>query len=236
MSSIVALLYDDQVLVGSDTLACKPWEEGETSLQPLFFTSKVYHLPHLKSVLGSTGYHFIGNGFYEFLRKYIGTDIQSILEIDLDIVVNEFRKAGPADAFGTIFLYGFDNSANIFKGFFLFIDLSKSTFEWKEIDSMEKEGGFLTKPQIDDLTNKLNQTFPDEELDGVSVIKRIVCIQKQEDDKKPGNEQVGIGGDIVLTWMGFNGDNFKITSEIIYSFPDKQAVFKKMLESYNARS
>lgn len=229
------MLYDDQVIIGSDTLACKPWEMGEPSLQPVYFTSKVYHVPHLKSALGSTGHHFIGNGFYEFLRSYIGTDIQSILEIDLLRVINELKKLGPENALGTIFLYGFDRSENKFRGYYLFIDLSKTSAEWRELGSMEQEDGFLTKPLVDDITNKISQTFPDEELDGVSLVKRIIFIQKQEDDQRPGNEQVGIGGDIVLTWMGFNGDNFKITSEVIYSFPDKEVVFKKMLESYNAR-
>ncbi|WP_159467350.1 hypothetical protein [Dyadobacter sp. 3J3] len=235
MSAIVGILLDDQVMLGSDTLACKPWEEGELRLTPAYFTSKVYHVPHLKSLFGITGFHFIGNTFYDFLRQYIGLDIRSILEIDLAKFAVELRKVGIDDAFGTIFLYGFDDKESIFKGYYLFMDLCKTDFQWKKLPSF-KDGELLTKPAVSGITNKMELVFQNEELNAKSIIKRAISIQKSEDDQRLASQQVGIGGDIVWTWMGYNGSNFSIISEVIYTFPDKKEAFKIMLEKFNKPS
>lgn len=85
---------------------------------------------------------------------------------------------------------------------------------------------FVMKPEVEHYDKKLTELYPDEPaINFKEFIRRLIAIQKEEDAKQQPNQQVGIGGDIVLTTLALNGNgNFVISYEVIHKFSDKEQV------------
>lgn len=226
------MLYDEFVAIGTDTLACHPYREGDKCLEPLLFTTKVYHLPHLKSAFACTGYQILGFKFYEFVNRFIiGKDLNGLLQADIG-ELKKFMDFDNQRFGGRLFVYGFDETLGVFRGSHCRISERDTENVWTEIKSNSQIDGvsFVLQPLFDKLHEEIENSLPDS-AKHKEYIKTAITIQKQKDSKMPLNEQVGIGGDIVFTQMFLTEENkFMIASEVIYEFPDKEEIGEIMMK------
>lgn len=239
MSAFVGLLFDDVVFLGTDTLASRPYQEVDGELKPLMFVPKVFHLPQLKCAFGCTGYQNIGVKFYEFItQRFVGKDISSIVNVGLQLFKKMVDESEYAKLYASLYLYGYDDTLKKFKAYRTYIgpdELVPSWIKLRAFSEMPEQMIFVMKPEVKDYDKKMTELYPDEPaIDFREFIRRLVVIQREEDDKQPPNQQVGIGGDIVLTTLGHNeGGHFVISSEVIHKFSDKEQVGDYMMRLLN---
>lgn len=219
MSALVSLFFDNAVLIGTDTLASRPYQEGNADLKPLMFVQKVFHLPHLKSVVACLGSYQVSSKFYEFVnQRFVGKDINSISIVGLEAFRKFLEETSFTKHSASIYLYGYDDSLKKFIGYRAhFGPNHEETYKWIPLRSSSELLGqpiFIMQPPVDDCWGKLDLLFAKVEA-GMSYeqfIERIMIIQKNEDAERTANQQVGIGGDIVLTRLYINDSgNFTIS-------------------------
>ncbi len=238
MSAIVGLFFDEVVFIGTDTLATRSYQEGDVELKPFSFVPKVFHLPQLKCAFGCIGYQNIGAKLYEFItQRFIGKDINSIVNVGLWSFKKFVDEAELAQLPSSIYLYGYDHTLKKFKGYRAHFGQDEGdTYTWIPLRSyteLPDNNVFVMVPPVEVYWEKLKLLFPEKEscITYQEFIERLVIIQKDEDDERAPNEQVGIGGDIVLTTLYMTQNNhFGISSEVAYEFPDKENVGEYMME------
>lgn len=229
MSAIVGILKRDMAYVATDTLARDLFQEGDTYVKPSHFASKTFHLPQFKSIFGVTGYQAVGLVFYEFLtQRCIGSYINSIVNIDPEIFREEIQIKHSIPLHGTIYLYGVDNNSNEFKGYWLPVNKQDEPMTWRPLKYTEQDTFAMAMvPQVDNWSDQIiegpNKTM-------VDLMNELVIIQKRDDESKPIEQQVGIGGEIVVTQIAHTEEGkLIICSFVTHTFSDYDKHFDMML-------
>ncbi|WP_149244310.1 hypothetical protein [Dyadobacter sp. 32] len=232
MSAIIGILYDQMVKIGADTYAHQPFQVGDKLARHHNFSSKVFLLPHIRSAFACTGMQRFGNLFYEFVQTaVVGKDINCILNLDMTLFDGFVKTRESQLVYGHIYAYGFDFIRGKFRGAYLFYGEGFDG-NWLPLTSNSDvdHPRYVVVPAVEDFIEKLDQKYPDESLSVDAFIVAGIQLQRQEDLARELSAQVGIGGEIILTTLGFNGENnFTIISEVVYEFPDKDEIGEMML-------
>lgn len=234
MSSFIGMYSDEYAYLATDTLVRWPYEKGDIMHKPLVFANKVYHLPHLKSAFGVTGTQQLGTALYIFLNEHcIGTSINSIVHIDLNVFAAYLAQHYDERAHGTIYLYGLDVLSNTFKGYWMVANKGAGSFLWNAFKPFS-EDGWCAFPDLEpDHWNRAQEVAVASEAEDLfaTFMLETIKIQKEEDEKKPLTERVGIGGEVVITLITNGETGFQITSLVVYKFADYELHFERMLNS-----
>lgn len=238
MSAIVGLLFDDAVFIGTDTLATRPYLAGEAELKPFNFVHKAFHLPHFKSAFAYTGYQLVGAKFYEYIsQRFVGKDINSIVSVGLQLFKTMIDTSELAGFFATVYLYGYDDNLKKFKGYRAHLGHEDGeSYTWIPLRSyaeIPEQVSFVMQPPVEEYWDKIPQYFPEKHsgLTYEEFVERIVILQKYEDYERAPNEQVGIGGEVVITTLYLTQNNhFVISTIVVHQFPDKDTVGNYMME------
>ncbi|MGN7885413.1 hypothetical protein [Dyadobacter sp. 22481] len=233
MSSVIGILFDDVVKIGTDTYAHQPYQLGDVYVRHHNFCSKIFQLPQLRSVFASTGSQLLGNLFYEFVQtRLVGKDINCLLNIDPKVFREFVISRQVTQVFGHIYAYGFDFITGKFCGSYLYFSTEEAEWSWHNLTSNSGSGDphYVVNPPVDDLFCKLERDYPDKDLTADEFVVAAIRLQRHEDLARDLGTQVGIGGEIILTTLGFNSSgNFVIGTEIVYVFPDKDQIGELML-------
>lgn len=237
MSAITAMFFDGIVFIATDTLATTRHNTPNNTLRPLLFVPKVFHLPHLKCVFAGIGDQVVSAMFYEFItQKFIGRDINSIVNVGLDLFQTMINASERHSMSGSIYLYGYDDREKKFKGFRTHIGSDRPKPDWIKMRAFNELPGqqvILMSPPVDDYYEKASRDWTKPKMKSEDFVSRMVIIQKDEDDQRDDGERVGVGGDVVLTMAYLSNEgNLTITSEVRHEFADKEADGFEMLNGY----
>jgi hypothetical protein len=120
-------------------------------------------------------------------------------------------------------LFGYSDIEKRFKGFKLVVEL-EDNLEWQRVP----HESLIFKPAVNNWRNKLSAMG--DIIDYSKLIVELMKIQKQEDEQKEPMEQVGIGGQIVITQLGFeeSANNITIVTRVAHQFDDYVELGNKM--------
>jgi|GEM_PF-941135 len=214
MTGLIYMVYPEKIYVMMDTLCTC----GD-SKKPFNYASKIYLLPHLKTIMCGTGqvdiirywYNFIQNNIMAKNFNYLIKKAPSVL---LDIWKNYKNKE---DLSVTIYHFGYDKSNKKFVGYAF-----RSTNDFK---AQKIENGFGFKPELPK-KEELSDIDIGEQTNYIDVLKEIFKRMKERDDKKEISEKVGIGGEIQLAIYDKPNSIHFLT---IYKFSDFEEKFTEML-------
>lgn len=238
MSAIVGLLFDEAVFIGTDTLATRPYQQGDTELKPFNFVHKVFQLPHFKSAFAYVGYQHVGARFYQYLSQmFVGKDINSIISVGLDHFKTIIDASELAGYYATVYLYGYDDNVKKFKGYRAHLGHEDGEiYTWIPLRSFTESPGetvFVMSPPVEGYWDKIPRFFPEKEggLTYEELVERLVILQKYEDGDRAPNEQVGIGGEVVLTTLYISQNHlFAASTNVVHQFFDKETVGNYMMD------
>ncbi|GAV11370.1 hypothetical protein [Paenibacillus sp. NAIST15-1] len=203
MTAINFIYEENQVTIYMDTLSL------DLNRRPLKFVSKIYPIPHLKTVICGTGnMDLILDWVYFVQRKLTAADIAYLREITSE-TLSELNKKYPPDISTTIYQFGYSQIDEKIKGYAY---RSTNSFNQEEYDY-----GFGIKPQIDfDFGS---------EVDLESAFVHLMIKQKENDDLSP--TRIGIGGEIQRLIM--KKDTFLL--QTIHRFSDFDECYAEILEN-----
>jgi hypothetical protein len=236
MSAFIGVYTDNWVCMGTDTLVRHPTGLNDRAINPKSFASKVYHLPQFKSAFGVTGYQQLGVAFYLYLHEHcIGTDINSIWKIPVKLFIAYLNEHFDQKVEGTIYLYGIDANSNLFKAYQLPVYRNDELSEWNILRNYNDDGAFCIRPAIDveDWHKADDAVAGDIHIE--TLITELIKIQKVNDERRPVIEQVGIGGEIIITNMQFGVAGFSVSSRVVHKFEDFDHNFLRMMTHIGAR-
>lgn len=227
MTAFAGLASSEFAIIGTDTLATYPLEHGDTQLKPRSYTCKTFLLPQFKSAFTVTGVMQIGLGFFNYIvESAFGTNIDSLINLNLKAFQKklklEYGHFPTGDVVGTLYLFGFSDTANRFRAFKLSMNLT-TDLNWEALE------GFIFKPAVDEWEDKTKgESYCD-------LITDLIKVQKYEDEQKEVSDQVGIGGQILCTQLSIDKqtNNVVIVSQITYQFEDFEVHGNKMIKNAN---
>lgn len=214
MSLLMFNLSPTQVFVVTDTLATT------NSGTPFMFVSKCVAMPHLEMVVAHTGIATVGQRWaYQLQTGVIARDIDlldrhvqaALQQIDAEVEA-EFGKPGMSS---TIYHLGYSQDRQCYTGY-----VYRSTNGYA---SEPMEPGFRIKPGPEGDFNTPNTL---EELIQLGVRVRA------EQDARPIDERVHIGGEFVQTMLG---ERCMLTSKI-HRFEDFETQWLAMNEALSLQS
>ena len=219
MSAFIGIIEKDYVLIATDTLSTYPLQNGNTELIPRSYTIKTFPLPQYKSAFAITGTFQVGLCYFNYIvESTYGIDIDSLININLNPFTKKITSEYNQLLSGTIYLFGYSNKSQSFKGFKLIFN-PKNKLSWVNLP----DNCFIFKPDVNDWEKKLRMDNErNERFDTTKFIIDLMKIQKAEEMKKDLKCRVGIGGQILLTQLGFETDSktFTINTQIIHEFDD----------------
>jgi len=117
MSAVFSIITKSEAILATDTVCSFKPNERTNSLKPRSFTCKAFLLPQFKSSFAVTGTLQVGLCFFSYVVECTyGTDIDSLIGIDL----SHFRSRLESDyeelPTGTIYLIGYSLLDETFKG------------------------------------------------------------------------------------------------------------------------
>ncbi len=225
MTAFIGIIEKDYAVIGSDTLSTYPLKPGEKELEPRSYTCKTFLLPHFKSAFSVTGILQLALSFHSFMvESALGIDIDSIINIDLIHFKQKINTNYTQFPSGTIYLVGFSYSAKCFKSFKLVVENDNELFWHKFPDN-----SFIAKPLVEDWESKLSQSG--ESSNYSNIIVKLMQIQKKEDEQKSVSEQVGIGGEVLITQLHYNEETNLVTmvTTIPFEFDDFDAKGERIM-------
>lgn len=207
MSSLIFITDVNQAVVATDTLA--------TSLDgsPMFFTTKVLAIPHLKMLIAGTG----AAGFLDkwFLKINTQMVVRGIDNLDFHSEENLFNlwqtykqeNSFPVEITSTIYHFGLSEEDSTIH---TFVYRSKNDFQSETLPH-----GIGVKPECNlPLSN-----------DDPYFLLNMMEEQRRNESLKPLSERVFIGGEIIVHILSKEGiliktlarfDDFEITEQTIY--------------------
>ncbi len=205
MTALIYIFQENQVCIAMDTLSLSS-DDGK----PLYFTSKISPLPHLNGLICGTGVmNFIVNWVALVHTNIVAEDIEhlSIYTPDsLRKLWQEFRFNEGQQS--TIYYFGYSKTDRRYKGFAF---RSTSGFEREEL-----QYSFGIKPPV-----------PNTEIKEIPAdIIRIMCYQKEQDDRLPLGQRLGIGGEIQFAILTPS----QIIILTLYRFDDYESCYRQMCE------
>lgn len=207
-------IYDkSQVVVCMDTLSL------DLDRKPYRYMSKMFPIPHLRSVICGTGNADLLLNWVNLVQKYIiaAADISYLSKITSQKLI-ELNQEYSIDLTSTIYQFGYSEIDNEFKGY---VYRSKSNFLQEEL----MFSCFAKKPDVE-------FNFHEEIKEGLDkALINLVTKQKDVDDKKVGN-RIGVGGEIQRIIM--TKDRYQF--DIIHRFLDYWDCFDEMLMNNNIRA
>jgi hypothetical protein len=201
MSALIFNLNPQQVIVAADTLAT-----AAHTKKPAFFSTKVYPLPHLNGIMCATGLDDLAADWFNQFRRFIAKDI---LHADQYVTRSliELGKRHSLDSQQTTTIYHFGYS-EVEQRYVGFAYRSENNFV-----SERREYGLYVKPGAP--TAKL-ETFKD--------LVSIMSTQRREDNAKPVDERVFIGGEVHC----FTLQDKTMTIQTLHRFEDYDDLYTQM--------
>lgn len=224
MSSFIALINNKNAWIATDTLCSFAPTGNETTLVPRNFTCKSFSLPQFKSIFAVTGTLQLGLCFFTHTAEFTyGTDIESLVGIDLKHFKEKLQSSYEQSPTGTIYLIGYSQGEDKFRGYKLIVN-KEAAFGWEELPS----DGLIFKPGFDNWEDKMLAFGENKTVE--RFVTNLMTLQKQEDIVKPIEEQVGIGGEIVLTNLEMNEQTKTLVTvtQIVHKFDDYFEMWAKM--------
>jgi hypothetical protein len=209
MTAINFMFNADTVVIAMDTLSISVQDRT-----PYKFASKIFPLPHLRSVMCGTGNLDLILEWYTTIQKnVISYDIDYFSQLTSD-TLKSLNAKYPPEATTTIYQFGYSHKHDKFRGF-----VYRSTNDFK---SEEYEYCTAYKPQVDfDFFGEAEKHGLDE------AFIKLITMQKIEDDACI--DRVGIGGEIHRFIM--TKDSNKL--DIIHRFPDHEEQYGQMVDKLN---
>ncbi|GFZ82997.1 hypothetical protein GCM10008018_31180 [Paenibacillus marchantiophytorum] len=182
--------------------------------KPFKFVSKIFPIPHLRSVICGTGnLDLILEWVFRVQRNVIAADISFLNSITTKSLL-DLNKKYSVDLTSTIYQFGYSEVEGVLKGAAF---RSTSMFQIEEYSYCS-----AIKPKVQyDLYEEIQKNGLDEAF--ISLMSR----QKEEDDINP--ERIGVGGEIHRFIM--NKDTHHL--DIIFRFPDYGQCYNEMLDNLN---
>ena len=226
MSSFIGIIDKNFAIIGTDTLTTYPKQIGDAEINPRSYTCKTFLLPQFKSAFATTGYLQAGLCFFNFATEsVIGTDIISLTNVGLDEFKRKLNYDYQTFPTGSIYLIGYSDNQDMFKGYKLLIE-PDNNLEWKELQS----DSFIFKPIVEEWKSKVSKLHKISNY--CDFIVDLMKIQKNEDEEKDVFNQIGIGGQVICTQLGFNKKTKKISivMKIVHQFEDYFLLGNKMMK------
>lgn len=226
MTAFSGYIEKEYSVLYTDTLSTYPKEVGEKKLKPRSYLAKNFILPQFKSAFSVTGTLQSGLCYFNLITESaFGIDVDSLINIDLEYYRGKLKNDYPQFPYGTIYLTGYSNQSECFKGYKLIVNKQESLI-WQEMQF----SSLIFKPGIENWEDKLSENGQSNNLD--EVVIKLMKIQKEEDEQKPLDEQVGIGGQILATKLQTNKESktIQIVSEIIHEFDDFEDLGEEMIK------
>lgn len=206
MTAINFIYEENQVTIYMDTLSL------DLNRRPLKYVSKIFPIPHLKTVICGTGnMDLILDWVYFVQRKLTAADIAYLREITSETLV-DLSKKYPSDISTTIYQFGYSQIDEKIKGYAY---RSTNGFAQEEYDYC-----YGIKPQID-FDFELEEGKEDLE----NAFIQLMIKQKEIDDLSP--TRIGIGGEIQRLIM--IKDTFLL--QTIHRFSDFDECYDEILEN-----
>lgn len=210
MSILNFLNTKDSIIICSDSLT------SEECGVPRQFTTKVFPLPHLNTIIGCTGCQNVVLKWLNFIESnVIANDVKQLNAVSpehIKRIYEETTKGCFPRPSTTIYHFGYDLADAKY-----YVYAYRST---KQFMSEIIPEGFYYKPgeEIDSEVIQKNNTNELHELDCMSLLKEICLTQQRVDKEKNSTERLGIGGSVFLYYMSEGA----ITISKLMDFPDKE--------------
>lgn len=200
-------VYDEsQVIICMDTLSLNEQRK------PFKFVSKIYPIPHLRSVICGTGnLDLILEWVNRVQRNVVAADISFLNTITRDILC-DLNSKYPKEATSTIYQFGYSELERKLLGAVFRSDAGFQKEDYPYCSAVKPKADF-------DLYKEIQNSSLDE------AFIKLMSKQKAEDDISP--EPVGIGGEIHRFLMNKNTYHL----DIIHRFSDYEECYDKMLEN-----
>ena len=183
---------------------------GSDEGKPLLFTSKISPLPHLAGLICGTGVlDFIANWVAYVQTNVVAKDIQQLSLYTPNPLRDLWQKFQFTEQqTSTIYCFGYSKTDLRFKGYAF-----RST---NGFNSEELQYSIGIKPPV-----------PNMEIEEIPAdIIRIMCYQKDQDDRLPLRRRIGIGGEIHFAVATPS----QIKMLVLYRFDDYEDCYRQMCE------
>lgn len=218
MTALIYTLQPDRVCIATDSLALRP-DKGA-----LNYCTKIFLLPHLGMVLCGTGLIQLVLDWFCFLESsVVAKDLMDVNDIAPDALVKIWReKYAAVQMTATIYQFGYNESEKRFDGFAY---RSENDFKAERLlrDSIGIKPGRLDLREfaLECMNEKgVPQAF-------VETIEKL----KLDDDNRPHQDKLGIGGEIHFLTLDRSG----YVLSICHRFDDYYEIFDDMLRNLQAR-
>ncbi|WCF11564.1 hypothetical protein NDS46_29910 (plasmid) [Paenibacillus thiaminolyticus] len=210
MTAINFIYEENQVSIYMDTLSL------DEKRKPFKFVSKIYPIPHLRSVICGTGnVDVIMDWVYRVQRNVVAADIEFLSSVTTEQLLEIHKKYNTFDVCTTIYQFGYSQIDEKFKGY---VYRSTNNFSQEEYDY-----SFAIKPHVEfdwkeELKNGLDNAFI-----------KLMTKQKEMDDKSL--TRLGIGGEIHKFFM--TKDAYYLG--VLHRFSDYMECYDQILENLKSR-
>jgi hypothetical protein len=206
VSALIFYTHERQIVVAMDTLAMSLTDTPV----PGFYTSKAFLLPHLRGIMCGMGVLDFSTDWFVRQQRILAKDM---LHLD-EFTPEALRELAEPYKFtekhtSTIYHFGYSETEDTHFGYAY---RSANNFESERLPS----GGWGIKPPIPQDEIEL-QTFPDD-------IVKTMLKQRAQEDARPADERLYIGGEIQLIFM----ERGSFTMDTIYRFDDYADCYDEM--------
>jgi hypothetical protein len=214
LSSLIAHIDENQVLVATDTLATSP--DGN----PLMFTTKAFIVPHLRMIIAGTGVGgFLDRWFVRINNNLIVRGIDNLnyhTPRHLTAIWDGFEKEFPfsGERTTTVYHFGFSEVTGLIHSY---VYGSTNNFQPKAL-----KYGAAVKPEC---TVPNDYNFPED-------IKTLMNEQRAIQSLRPKEQRVHIGGEIQVHHLMKSGFNVFTLAE----FEDRDKDEKAIYENFQKRA
>ena len=215
MTILNFVLDEKGVYLLTDTVASDP-----DDMEPINFTTKVFPAPHWQGLICGTGIlQFITAWYVHAITSIVAKDIKHLDQFAPDILrsrFTEFQEQANGEFTSTIYHFGFDDLAGKFIGF-----AYRST---NDFDSEQLDYGIGLKPNP--------EVDPPDIIEFPIDLIPIAELQKVKDAKKPLDQRVGVGGQLisyVMRHVDVGDGEYQVTTAIhrCHEFSDFPAAYMR---------
>ncbi|MDP8237941.1 MAG: hypothetical protein P9X24_02515 [Candidatus Hatepunaea meridiana] len=206
MTALIYQLEPNQVSVAMDTLSLNE------DKKPLLYTSKIFLLPHLGGLMCGTGIvPFVVNWYIKIQTGIIAKDIEYLGNFTPKCLRELWHQCADITEryTSTIYHFGYSWHDNSCKGFAF---RSTNNFALEEL-----QYSISVKPALAITEIAKIKELPRD-------IIKIMYKQKEEDDKLPFEQRLGIGGEIHFAHL----TPHQTTIQVCHRFNDYESNYKQM--------
>lgn len=190
---------------------------------PTLYLTKVWTYLHANMLMVVTGLSDLGDAVDDFIRRKIGIrDIEDLNKVATpyfqELFANlqkwyEDNLPGEESGTATIYMFGFPHESSEMVRY-----TYRSTTGFESERTVETESMFFAKPG----PRNFDWSVPTTREEAVALAIRI----RDENGDGTAEGTVAIGGEIQVTVI----ERYRITSELLYRFPDYEDTWQKMLK------